>query len=155
MCLFEITQITYNLVVSNPSNVKSIKYKSINQINIYIDVCFHSSIKVKRNYKLCLKYLNTYLSIDDTVVSIVFAGVMPRSTAGVLATVGLDFFFGSSCIGVSLEINIEIKQKLIEIIFNRKKKVKPNVNVKYTKAKIKLSEMYCTTSTETSPSANP
>ena len=107
LCPFETTRLL--LVVSNPPNVQSIKLFKIRfvQINIYVDVRFHSSIKVKRNYKLCAYYVHTYFSIDNNVVSIVFAGVTPP-TVGVLATVGLNCFFCSSPIGVSLEINQRI-----------------------------------------------
>ena len=75
---------------------------------------------MKRNYKLCAYYVHTYFSIDDNVVSIVFAGVTPPSTVGVLATVSLNCFFHSSPIGVSRKIN----PKLILSKKNNKKKTK-------------------------------
>ena len=111
---FETTRLL--LVVSNPPNIQSIKLFKIKyvQINIYVDVCFHSSIQVKRSYKLCAYCVLTYFSIDHNVVSIGFAGVTPPSTVWVLATVSLNCFFHSSPIGVSLEINPKIN------IFKRK-----------------------------------
>ena len=63
--------------------------------------------------------------MDDTVVSIVLANIA-LLIAAVLTTPGLNFFFCCCFAGVS--------QKLIEIIDNRKKTVKQNVNVKYTEA---------------------
>ena len=64
--------------------------------------------------------------MEDTVVSIVLAGVMP-SIAGVLTTAGLNFFFQFFFCWSFTVINI-LKN------FNRQKRVKPNVHVKYTEA---------------------
>ena len=74
--------------------------------------------------------------MEDTVVFMVLASVMPSSMPSSAGYSRFEFFWFLFCWSFTANKS-RIKQKLIEIIINRKKRVKPNVSVKYTEAEIK------------------